>query len=115
MLGPMDLSNAELFTWGRDCEGWKFLERPDLSINYERIPPARGEIQHYHRKSREFYFILSGEGSFIIGKDKQLVRSGQGLEIPPGMLHSLWNDGVEDLLFLLISAPHTKGDRVNLG
>lgn len=112
---PIDFSNAEMFSWGRDCEGWKFLERPDLAVTYERIPPGRGELSHYHRKSRQFFFILSGEASFLIGKDKMTLQPGQGLEIPPGLLHSLWNDGREDLSFLMISAPDTKGDRVNLG
>ena len=113
-MGPVDLTNAELFSWGRDCEGWKFLERSDLSVTYERIPSSRGEVHHYHRKSRQFFFILSGEAAFIIGKEKVTVRPGQGMEIPPGMLHSLWNDSQEDLLFLMISSPNTKGDRVNL-
>ena len=89
MLGPMDLSNAELFTWGRDCEGWKFLERPDLSINYERIPPARGEIQHYHRNSISSFpvkVLLSSEkinNWYVPAKD---WKSPQGCSTAFGMM-----------------------------
>ena len=41
-------SNAEHYVWGDGCDGWRLLDRPDLSVIEERIPPGRGEVVHFH-------------------------------------------------------------------
>ena len=47
----VNLTNAEHYVWGEVCEGWRLLDRPDLSVIHERIPPGRGEVSHYHSRA----------------------------------------------------------------
>jgi mannose-6-phosphate isomerase-like protein (cupin superfamily) len=89
--------NAPHYVWGEVCEGWRLLAREDLSVIQERIPPGRGEVRHYHRRARQLFFVLEGE-----------------LEIPPGRRHRVWNPASADALFLVVSAPTTQGDRVDV-
>jgi mannose-6-phosphate isomerase-like protein (cupin superfamily) len=106
--------NAEHYAWGEVCEGWRLLAGPDLSVIQERIPPGRGEVSHRHARARQLFFVLEGElqmeSEGAIGR----LRKGDSVEIPPGRVHRVSNPADEDALFLVVSAPTTTGDRINV-
>jgi hypothetical protein len=33
--------NAEHYIWGDNCDGWRLVKIPDLSVIHERMPPHR--------------------------------------------------------------------------
>jgi mannose-6-phosphate isomerase-like protein (cupin superfamily) len=107
-------SSAEHYRWGQVCDGWRLLDRSDLSVIQERIPPGAGEVRHYHQRARQLFFVLSGE--LLIELDEQQFRlsTGDSLEVPPGAPHRVRNDAQVDSAFLVVSAPTTQGDRVNV-
>jgi len=109
-----NLQNAEHYQWGGVCDGWRLADRPDLSVIQERIPPGAGEVRHYHARARQLFFVLEG-GLAIDVKDSrfQLARR-DSLEVAPGDPHSVRNDGDVDAIFLVISAPTTRGDRTDI-
>jgi mannose-6-phosphate isomerase-like protein (cupin superfamily) len=39
---------------------------------------------------------------------------GQGIEVAPGVPHQFMNESVEDVHFLVVSHPTTRGDRVEV-
>jgi len=107
-------NNAEHYRWGADCDGWRLLDRADLSVIQERIPPGAGEVKHYHARARQLFFVLRGALKIeLTGRDFQLV-AGDSLEVPPGEPHRVWNAGDSDASFLVVSAPTTHGDRIQL-
>jgi len=112
-MNPISTSNAEHYTWGGDCDGWHLLRRDDLSVIQERVPPGRAEVRHYHNLSRQFFYILEGIGTMVIGEETVTLRKGEGIEIPPQVPHQFRNESREDVVFLVVSAPKSHGDRVS--
>jgi mannose-6-phosphate isomerase-like protein (cupin superfamily) len=110
----ISVNNAEHYIWGETCDGWHLLKRDDLSVIQERVPPGKCETKHLHRKARQFFYILSGEATMILGDERIPLRANQGIEIPPGAIHQFRNDSNEEVLFLVISSPKSLGDRENI-
>jgi mannose-6-phosphate isomerase-like protein (cupin superfamily) len=108
-------ANAEHYVWGEVCDGWRLLDGPDLRVTLERIPAGRGEVDHYHRRARQLFFVLEGRLEVQSGRQRATLDAGASFEVPPGHVHRVWNPTVEDVRFLVISAPTTDGDRVTVG
>jgi mannose-6-phosphate isomerase-like protein (cupin superfamily) len=104
---------AEHYTWGQDCDGWHLLKSDELSVIYERMPPGTSEIPHFHRNSRQFFFVLSGEATIEIAGKREPLSTHEGAEVPSGVPHQMFNESKHDVEFLVISQPPSHGDRVN--
>ncbi|MBD3885122.1 cupin domain-containing protein [Phormidium tenue FACHB-886] len=122
-MNPVDLATAEHYTWGGGspytsdsplCDGWHLLKREDLSVIQERVPPGGAEVKHLHQRSRQFFYILSGEATMVIDHKAISLSSSQGIEVPPGVPHQFRNDSAAEVIFLVISAPRSHGDRQTL-
>ena len=85
-----------------------------MSVIQERVPPAGAEIMHYHNRSRQFFYILEGQGTMAFEHHEVTLNKGHGLEIPPLVKHQFKNQSNADVSFLVISIPTTKGDRINV-
>lgn len=104
--------NAEHYIWGDKCDGWYLVNKHDLSIIHERMPIDTVEIRHYHEKSRQFFFVLKGTATLEVNGVLEQITSFEGVEVPPNTPHQMMNRSNEDVEFLVISQPTTKGDRV---
>jgi mannose-6-phosphate isomerase-like protein (cupin superfamily) len=112
MMGRVTLASAEHYTWGNACDGWHLLQRGDLSVIQERVPPGAAESIHHHARARQFFFVLKGEGAMLMDGTEFVLPAGSGLEVPPGVPHQFCNRSGEDVAFLVISAPPSHGDRI---
>lgn len=108
-----DLANAEHYRWGAASEGWHLLKRDDLSVIEERVPPGDREQRHYHTRSRQFFYILSGTAVIEIDGVRHTLRERQGIEVAPGLPHLFCNESEAEVVVLVVSAPKSHGDRVN--
>jgi mannose-6-phosphate isomerase-like protein (cupin superfamily) len=113
-MGVTNRANADHYSWGSGCDGWRLLDRPDLSVIEERIPPDAGEIRHVHQVARQIFFVLSGALDIERDGEHHTLLAGDSLEIPPGTPHQVRNGTRSDVRFLVISSPTTRGDRTNL-
>ena len=104
--------NAEHYVWSGDCDGWHLLKSPGLSVIEERVPPERSEVRHYHQHAHQFFYVLGGRATLEVGGQVLQVKAHQGCSVPAGMPHQLSNHEDEDLIFLVVSAPMSHGDRV---
>ncbi|HEY6951434.1 MAG TPA: cupin domain-containing protein [Bacteroidota bacterium] len=104
--------NAVHYEWGRGCDGWHLVNTPELSVIQERMPPGTCEELHFHNRSRQFFFILAGIVNMEFGDKHEILRARQGLEIPPGLPHRISNLSDREAEFIVISHPHSHGDRV---
>lgn len=105
-------TNAQHYSWGEGCDGWVLVPGPDLLVIEEHMPPGTAEQRHYHERARQMFRVLSGELTMSIGDIRHVLRAGDSIEIAPGTPHQARNDGVDNLFFLVVSSPTTRGDRV---
>lgn len=60
---------------------------------------------HKHKVQEQIYHVLEGEGSMEIEGRRQIVRRHDVIFIPPGVPHSIRNDGLTDLTFIVVTTP----------
>lgn len=104
--------NAEHYQWADVCDGWHLLKSDNLSVIQERVPSGGAEVKHYHERSHQFFFILAGQATLEIEEKRFVLNAQQGISVPPKVPHCLLNEAHEDVIFLVISAPKSHGDRV---
>jgi mannose-6-phosphate isomerase-like protein (cupin superfamily) len=77
------------------------------------VPPDAETIAHAHETFEEIYFVLGGGGRMRLGDEEFHVAPGEAIRILPGVVHSLKNQGFEDLVVLCCcSPPYTHEDTV---
>jgi mannose-6-phosphate isomerase-like protein (cupin superfamily) len=105
------IKNVEHYLWGDGCDGWQLLNRDDMSVIQERMPPGTSERMHFHKLSRQFFFVLDGRATMDVDGKPIVLGKHQGIEIPPGVSHQLRNESSEDVSFLVFSVPKSHKDR----
>ncbi len=60
---------------------------------------------HTHEIQEQVYHVLEGEGMMEIDGVRRLVRRHDYVFIPPGVEHALYNSGLVDLVFLVVTTP----------
>ena len=60
---------------------------------------------HKHKVQEQVYHVLEGEGLLEFDGQKRVVRKHDVIFIPPGVTHAVYNSGLENLVFLVITSP----------
>ena len=107
-------NNAEHYIWGDACDGWHLVKSQELSIIEERMPPQTAERRHLHNKADQFFYVLAGEATMEVERQFVTLRAHTGIFIEHGRPHKIHNRSDEDVTFLVISRPSTRGDRQDL-
>lgn len=110
-MSKVSVASAEHYSWGSHCDGWHLVNRPLLSVIRERMPPGTAEVNHFHAKARQFFYVLAGVAVMSLNGASVELGVGEGLEIEPGQPHQISNPGDAELEFLVVSQPHSHGDR----
>ena len=106
-------ATAPHYQWGEDCDGWHLVRTDALSVIEERMPPATAERRHLHNRARQFFYVLAGELTLEVDGEGHLLRAGEGLEVAPKLAHQAFNQGEQDVRFLVTSQPPSHGDRID--
>ncbi len=67
--------------------------------------PMAHVAPHTHEIQEQVYHVLEGEGMMEIDGVRRLVRRHDYVFIPPGVSHALYNSGLVDLVFLVVTTP----------
>ncbi len=110
-MRKVSVGTARHYTWGGRCDGWHLVDRPELSVIRERMPPGTSEVRHRHRSARQFFYVLRGTARLEAGDETQELAAGEGLEVAPGAPHQMSNPSDSELEFIVVSQPHSHGDR----
>ena len=83
----------------------EILKASNQSLAEATVLPGQTTAAHYHIKTEEIYYILSGQGLMFLKEDEKEVGTGDAILIPPGQRHSIRNTGSDDLVFLCCCTP----------
>jgi mannose-6-phosphate isomerase-like protein (cupin superfamily) len=108
----IDTGSAEHYRWAGDNDGWYMVKREDMSVIQERMAPGSEEMSHYHKKARQFFYVLKGTLTIQADGYANIVNAGQGIEIEPGKAHQARNLTDEPVDFIVTSMPNSHGDMV---
>ena len=114
LLKIIDSDNSGFYTWGDNCSGWHLIKSESLSVIKEIMPSMKSEKLHFHRKSQQFFYILSGMATFEIEGEIYMVGQNKGILIKPKLKHKILNNTDSDLEFLVVSEPESHGDRIDI-
>lgn len=92
-IGPILVRHEGETARERSACGWR--DRL-ISTEDEALHPAAwahavdidGAQPHFHKRSTELYYVLSGEGAVILNGAEHAVKPGSMVHIPPGVVHS---------------------------
>ena len=89
----------------------KMLVRPESlaskAIDY-RISvyqPRAYVAPHRHRIQEQVYHVLDGEGLMELAGVRTVVHRDDVIFIPPGVEHAIYNTGLTDLRFIVVTSP----------
>ena len=113
-MQAISAAHAPHYVWGLNCDGWHLVQNEEMSVIQERVPAGGRETMHYHERSRQFFYILEGEGQMQLDDETASLRVGEGLEIRPGVKHRFENKSGANVVFLVVSVPRSHGDRIDV-
>ncbi len=65
----------------------------EFSVGYVTFEPNGGQVPWHNQEQEEIYFVIEGEGEMCLGTERQTLKAGQAVYIPPGEYHQLTNTG----------------------
>lgn len=89
----------------------KMLVRPEttdtdlLDFRISSYQPMAYVEPHTHKVQEQIYHVLEGEGMMELDGERTVVRAGSVIFIPPGVEHAIYNSGMVDLIFFVITTP----------
>jgi mannose-6-phosphate isomerase-like protein (cupin superfamily) len=84
----------------KSAETGKILNNLEVTISSgAQIAP------HFHENSTEYFYVVSGEGKFLDNTEWRHIVKGDAFRAPKGTMHSLRNDGDEELVLFSTFTP----------
>ena len=111
-MHPASKSTKKAYQWGDGGISWPLVETMGLLVVEETLAPGGSEKHHYHNQAVQCFFMLAGSAvmQFADGQSVE-IDTGMALHIPPETSHAIVNKTGEEIRFLVISAPSSRGDR----
>ena len=110
-VSPISTATAPRYEWGSGCEGWHLLAAPSLSVIQEQMPAGTSEVRHIHDQAQQFFFVIGGALIIEVDGVSHTLLEGDGLRVPPGTAHRVFNHTSSAAQFLVVSQPPSHGDR----
>lgn len=74
-----------------------------LTMGLTTIYPTGSTTGHSHDDREEVYFVVSGEGTMIVGEDEYPIKTGDALYVPPCEYHTTLQSGNAPLTVLWVT------------
>lgn len=81
------------------------IEADNFCLGHVTLEPKGGQVPWHNQDQEEVYFVIEGEGEMCLGEERQTLRTGQMVAIPPGVFHQLTNIGETPLRMIYCYAP----------
>ena len=86
---------------------WQHL---GMSLAYGYLEPKQRARSHFHKETKEWYFIVEGMGRVFLDDEVYEIQAGELITVPAGVKHSLQNTTSVPLRVLCICEPHFSED-----
>lgn len=92
------------YIFGTQCASAEELPATKkFSCFWKMTVEAGGTNQlHDHDDQEQIYFILEGEGTMVVGDEKEKVKQGDAIYLPVGLPHGLNNDSNKPCVVLCV-------------
>ena len=106
MEHPEVIRPVEHAVWNASKMGKSTLfQSPRLLVGLNGFEPGQSHELHSHAGMDKMYYVVEGEGLFLLD-DRQLpMQAGDVLVAPDGVPHGVRNTGSRRLLVLAVLAP----------
>ena len=94
------------FKGGEKYISAKMITDDNNKIMKNVLVPGASIGSHIHDVSSEIIFILNGTGTVICDGKEEIVKSGDCHYCPKGSVHTLMNQGQEELVFYAVVPNH---------
>ncbi len=82
---------------------------PRLIVGVNAFEPGQAHALHAHQGMDKVYYVLEGEGVFLVEGAERPMRAGDMLVAPDGVPHGVHNTGDTRLAVLVVLAPGEHG------
>ena len=77
-------------------------------VDHLVLPQGASDGRHRHEGVEEFYYVMSGQGTFKLGDEQVSVKAGDAIPVFLNEAHSVENQGAEDLEMMIVGIARTK-------
>jgi mannose-6-phosphate isomerase-like protein (cupin superfamily) len=106
MQHPTIVKPAEHAEWRADKMGKSTIfESPRLLVGLNAFEPGQSHTLHAHAGLDKMYYVLEGDGVFLLQDSELPMHAGDLLVAPDGVPHGVRNTGQRRLLVLAVLAP----------
>jgi quercetin dioxygenase-like cupin family protein len=106
MNHPTVIRPAQLAEWQTDKMGKSTIyESPRLLVGLNAFEPGQAHSLHAHAGMDKMYYVVDGQGLFLLQGGELPMRAGDLLVAPDGVPHGVRNNGTGRLLVLAVLAP----------
>jgi quercetin dioxygenase-like cupin family protein len=103
---PAVIKPAEHAEWRTDKMGKSTLfESPRLLVGLNAFEPGQSHALHAHAGMDKLYYVVEGEGPFLLEGTELPMRAGDALVAPEGVAHGIRNTSGARLLVMAVLAP----------
>jgi quercetin dioxygenase-like cupin family protein len=100
------LKPADHAEWRPDKMGKSTLfESPRLLVGLNAFEPGQSHALHAHTGVDKLYYVVDGEGLFLLEGGEVPMRTGDVLVAPDGVPHGVRNSSRARLLVMAVLAP----------
>ncbi|MET0659714.1 MAG: cupin domain-containing protein [Steroidobacteraceae bacterium] len=75
------------------------------------IPPGCGSPMHRHERDTEFFFVLTGELTFVDDEGQRVCKAGQSAYLPAGRPHAFYNATHEAARAFVVVSPGAEAEQ----
>ena len=80
-----------------------------LLLGLNCLEPSQTQATHTHADQYKFYFVVEGQGEFVVTDMTHQAGPGMAIWAPAGVLHGVTNSGDTRLVLLVGIAPAPGG------
>jgi putative monooxygenase len=103
---PAVIKPTEHAEWRTDKMGKSTLfESSRLMVGLNAFEPGQSHALHAHGGMDKLYYVVEGEGVFLLEGTEMPMRAGEALVAPEGVAHGIRNTSGARLLVMAVLAP----------
>ena len=81
------------------------IQATNFALGVVVLEPNGGQVPWHNQEQEEVYYIASGEGEICLGEERQTIKTGQAVSIPPTVFHQLTNTGTAPMTMIYCYGP----------